>query len=163
MRCRTATRAFRPEVFDVVISTGVLEHARNWCLVVSNLKHVVKPGGVLLLTTRSFGFPYHPWPYDFWRYEKDDLRAIFSDMDILVLESDPQLPGVLMKSLKPQAFVEVPPQESMYSVILGRRARSVSTVAWRTYVATVPLQNLYRRAVLEPARVRINRVRAKDE
>jgi SAM-dependent methyltransferase len=50
---------------DIVITTEMLEHVRDWHTVVTNLKAVLRPGGYLLVTTRSAGFPYNAWPYDF--------------------------------------------------------------------------------------------------
>ena len=47
---------FGDAAFDVVISTELLEHVRDWSVVVSNLKHVVKPGGVLLVHRLKNGF-----------------------------------------------------------------------------------------------------------
>jgi SAM-dependent methyltransferase len=146
------------DAFDVVISTELLEHVRDWQVVVHNLKHVLKRGGSMLLTTRSFGFPHHGWPHDFWRFEVDDMRAVFADMDIVAIECDPGDPGVLLKALKPQAFRELVPTIDMYSVILGRRASSVSTLQWKAYVVTLPLQRLYRRLVPERSRRRLTRL-----
>ena len=79
--------------FDLVITTEMLEHIRDWRVVVHNLKGVLAPGGHLVVTTRSIGFPYHGFPHDFWRYEPTDMQAIFADLEIQSLERDWPLPG----------------------------------------------------------------------
>lgn len=80
--------------FDVVISTEMLEHAENWRSCVNNMKDVTS--GLLIITTRSPGFPKHDWPGDYWRYTTKDFERIFADFDTVVLEEDPQdgHPGV---------------------------------------------------------------------
>jgi SAM-dependent methyltransferase len=97
---------FGKEEFDVVISTEMLEHVENWRAVVSQLKRVTKIGGLLIVTTRSPGFPYHPYPIDKWRYTVNHMRRIFSDMDIKKLQDDPMAPGVFVKVQKPSTFIE---------------------------------------------------------
>lgn len=118
---------FGEAMFDAIISTEMLEHVRDWRVAVSNMKRVLKPGGTILITTRSRGFPYHGYPYDFWRYTPDDMRTIFADMQLQALVSDPMAPGVFVKVRKPHDFVErdladVP----LYSVVAGRRALYVT-------------------------------------
>lgn len=118
---------FGREKFDVVIATEVLEHVRNWKLVISNLKEVLKKNGYIYITTRSKGFPYHEHPYDFWRYEIEDMRKIFSDFNIIELKKDPAMPGVFLKAKKPLKWK---PSNllnlSLYSILLGRRTKNVS-------------------------------------
>jgi SAM-dependent methyltransferase len=46
---------FGPDRFDLVFSTEMLEHVRDWRAALANLKAVTKPGGVLFFTTRSRG------------------------------------------------------------------------------------------------------------
>lgn len=118
---------FGQNSFDVVISTEMLEHVRDWRTVVSQLKRVLKPGGLLLVTTRSRGFPYHGFPFDFWRYEPGDVEALFADFQIERIETDKTLPGVLFKARKPPQFVENEmSRHALYSVILNDRVSDVS-------------------------------------
>ena len=117
---------FGRESFDVVITTEMVEHTRDWPTVVSNLKGILRPGGLLLLTTRSPGFKYHAYPYDFWRYTPADLRAIFADLDIVTIEQDPEAPGVFMLARRPEAFAERPADVRLFSIITKRPEREVS-------------------------------------
>lgn len=113
---------FGKESFDAVISTEMLEHIRDWRTVVSNIKNVCRPGGVILLTTRSHGFKYHGFPYDFWRYELADMKHIFSDFEIQAMQGDPEMPGVLIKAKKPVQFVENNLSSyALYSIVTNKR------------------------------------------
>lgn len=98
---------FGAESFDVVVSTEMLEHAEDWRGAVSNMKRVLAPGGLLLITTRSPGFPQHDYPSDFWRFTREDALEIFSDMEGLEVAEDPMAPGILVRARKPTAFFEV--------------------------------------------------------
>jgi SAM-dependent methyltransferase len=88
--------------FDVVISTEMLEHVLDWRLAVHNLKQVLRPGGILALTTRTIAFPYHEFTDDFWRYEPCDFDLIFADFEILCLQRLPAC-GVGLIAKRPMA------------------------------------------------------------
>jgi SAM-dependent methyltransferase len=119
--------ALESRVFDLVVSTEMVEHVRDWRLVVINLKALVAPGGILVITTRSIGFEYHGWPYDFWRYQASDMRLIFSDFYDVEIALDPESPGVFVKARKPEIFrpADLAPL-ALYSVIRNKRCLNVS-------------------------------------
>jgi SAM-dependent methyltransferase len=144
---------FGSECFDVVICTEVLEHVRNWHRICSNLKGVLKAGGLLLATTRSKGFSRHAYPYDYWRYELSDARAIFSDLDIMVLKADTMAPGIFVKACKPKQFSENNLKKyRLYSMIKLKRC---TTVTWLdillfkflSKILSTPAKHALRRAI----------------
>lgn len=113
---------FGKESFDALISTEMLEHVRDWKKVISNIKNIVKPGGVILLTTRSRGFKYHGFPYDFWRFEETDMKDIFSDFEIQALRQDGEMPGIMIKAKKPLHFTEKDlSAHALYSIVTNKR------------------------------------------
>jgi SAM-dependent methyltransferase len=151
---------FGQRAFDVVISTEMLEHIRDWRTAMSNLKHVLKPEGVLLITTRSRGFHFHGYPFDFWRYEADDVEAILSDLSIEVVATDPLAPGVFVKAVKPVDFVETDTSNyPLYSIITGDVTvqLSESDIAWfrMRYLTRQMLSRVLTRAVPGSVRQRI--------
>jgi SAM-dependent methyltransferase len=139
--------------FDVVLTTEMLEHVRDWRTVVSNLKSVLRPGGLLVITTRSPGFPLHGYPYDFWRYEPDDMRAIFADFASVEIEPDSEAePGVFVRARKHAGAPPDPVDLDMFalhSVLYRRRSHDVSAArfalvrvgwgGWRRVKKIVPI------------------------
>jgi SAM-dependent methyltransferase len=93
---------------DVLISTEMLEHAEDWRSAVAGMARVLAPGGLLLLTTRSPGFPYHPHPVDCWRFSVEHMDGIAEacSLDVLRLEPDPDwnCPGVFLLARKPDGW-----------------------------------------------------------
>ncbi len=118
---------FGAKRFDIVVSTELLEHVKDWRKIISNMKNICKPGGIMLITTRSKGFPYHAYPYDFWRYEEEDMKKIFSDFIIEKMQKDSPDPGIFLKLKKPADFHENDLSTiELYSMIVGKRVKNIS-------------------------------------
>ncbi len=62
---------------DLVLCTQMLEHVRRPDAAVAEMRRVMRPGGVCLLTTHGTWF-YHPDPEDYWRWTGAGLRALFT-------------------------------------------------------------------------------------
>lgn len=140
--CEDLVVKFGCNRFDMVICTELLEHVNNWEKVIHNLKHVIKPGGMLLVTTRSKGMFYHGYPFDFWRYEISDIERIFSDLDIKISEKDYEIPGVFLLAVKPSNFIENKFDNlELYSMVLGRRSSIIAAnIYW--ILLNIPLKIL---------------------
>ena len=110
---------FGTESFDVVISTELVEHVRDWRAAMHNMKLVLKRTGALYLTAPSYGFGYHGYPFDFWRYEIEDMKVIFSDFIIQELVKTGV--GIIMKAEKPVNYVEKSLENvALYSICIGK-------------------------------------------
>lgn len=133
---------YGPETFDVVIATEVVEHIRNWRTAIENIKGVLRPGGAILITTRSKGFGYHGYPHDYWRYQPEDMRLIFSDFEGLTVSPDLSEPGVFLRATKPLDWVQRSLDDiQLYSIVARRRVPAVGdfTVVLGRLVFGVPL------------------------
>lgn len=108
-----------PGTFQLVVCCEVLEHAERWREVVHVLKSMTAPGGVLILTTRSPGFPLHEYPGDFWRFTPADMAEVFADFGGSLrpnirgplgplIVSDPQAPGVFVAARRPRDRADWP-------------------------------------------------------
>jgi len=70
--------------FDTVIATEVLEHLYNPQLAINQLYKILKPGGVMILSTR-FIHRLHPDPQDYYRFTPDSFNYLmreFSKVEI---------------------------------------------------------------------------------
>jgi SAM-dependent methyltransferase len=118
---------FEDASFDVVLATEVLEHIRDWRLAIRNMTQVLRLGGLMVITTRSIGYPYHGVPHDYWRYEAEDVRQIFEGWRVEALEHDPDRPGVFAALRKTASSPPRLDSIALHSIALGRRAIDVST------------------------------------
>jgi SAM-dependent methyltransferase len=107
----------------IVISTEMLEHAEDWQAAVAGMIRALTPGGLLVLTTRSEGFPYHGYPGDHWRFSVEAMGEIMAaaGMDVLDLQADPDpaSPGVFVKARKPQDWAQPRTMRKLWGDIAG--------------------------------------------
>lgn len=69
----------RPEAsFDTVIATELLEHCREPQQAIDEMRRVLRPGGVCVLSTR-FLYPVHADPHDYFRFTADGLTYLFRE------------------------------------------------------------------------------------
>lgn len=66
--------------FDCVVCAEVLEHIHQPSLCIEQIKRVLKPAGVLLLSTR-FIYPLHDRPFDYFRFTKYGLSHLLQQAD----------------------------------------------------------------------------------
>lgn len=74
---------FDSELFDTVLCTEVLEHVQNPYETIREIARVLKPGGILILST-PFAFWIHEAPFDFFRYSVFGLRNILGSNDFVI-------------------------------------------------------------------------------
>lgn len=79
--------------FDVILCTEVLEHTRYPWRAARELRRLLKPGGLLALTT-PFNFRIHGPSPDCWRFTHEGLKTLlegFSEVNVTAIE-DPGRP-----------------------------------------------------------------------
>jgi SAM-dependent methyltransferase len=73
---------FRSDTFQRVECDAVLEHVRDPCQVMREIRRVVAPGGYVHLVT-PFCHPFHEYPMDFRRFTIDGLKALADDLEVV--------------------------------------------------------------------------------
>lgn len=66
------------EKFDVVLSIQVLEHVSDVSRYLSEARRVLKPNGILFLSTHGW-WTHHPFPHDYWRWTREGLIKILNE------------------------------------------------------------------------------------
>lgn len=65
--------------FDFIFSLDVFEHISKPWLAASEIRRILKPGGLTFHST-LFSWRYHPCPIDYWRYTPECLIALFEPL-----------------------------------------------------------------------------------
>jgi hypothetical protein len=72
------------------------------------------------------------------------MKEIFKDFEIIKLEKDPDTPGVFLKARKPKDCTSLSDlsEISLYSIILGKRTKEISTKFTLQRKCKIFIQNL---------------------
>lgn len=73
--------------YENILCTEVLEHLHTPHQAIAELHRVLKPGGMLILSTR-FVFPLHDVPGDYFRYTKYGLQHLLQKFEILEIQEE---------------------------------------------------------------------------
>lgn len=80
---------FADASYDIVLSTQVLEHVQDPAKVVHEMARVLKPGGLLFLTTPQSS-PLHNLPWNYFNSTNLGLRLLFEKAGLTVSKEEPQ-------------------------------------------------------------------------
>jgi len=150
---------FGSEKFDVLIATELLEHVKEWKIVVNNFKKIVKPDGLIFITTRSKGFPYHGFPLDFWRYEISDIKNIFSDCTVKVIQKDTHIPGLFTKIKKNINFKKNNIENyKLYSIIKGKKIIGITNLEVKLFLIFYWIKENILRKFPKPIKNKIKKI-----
>ncbi len=84
--CKNNQKVIPGAHFDYVVCTEVLEHTLQPFDAVDEIERILKPGGLVFVST-PFNFRIHgPLP-DCWRFTEHGLRALFKNYEILELNA----------------------------------------------------------------------------
>lgn len=82
--CQNNAKTIPSKHFDFIVCTEVLEHTLQPFDAVKELQRIIKPGGLIFVST-PYNFRIHgPLP-DCWRFTEHGLRALFKDFEIVEL------------------------------------------------------------------------------
>ncbi len=77
--------SFPDKSFDTVVSTQVLEHVKKPWVMVEEIGRILRSGGIAI-TSAPFLVPYHADPYDYFRYTKEGMSALFTENGFEIVE-----------------------------------------------------------------------------
>lgn len=105
---------FKDNSVDAIVNEFVLEHVKNPQAIISEMRRVLKPGGLIYVSV-PFLISFHSSPDDYYRWTKNGLRELMKDF----LEED--------------LGVRSGPTSAMVSVVIGWLATVLSFGSKKLY------------------------------
>lgn len=89
------------ESFDVIISCSTFEHFKYPQLAAHEIMKTLRVGGLLFIQTHQ-AFPLHAYPYDYCRFSKEALEALFpKKMGFEVVDAWYEFPATVVSERDP--------------------------------------------------------------
>jgi SAM-dependent methyltransferase len=79
--CQGEMLPFMGNIFSACLCLQVLEHVDWPQRLIGEISRVLKPGGLLLLSTHG-NWPFHGSPCDYWRWTHQGLKKLLGDWEI---------------------------------------------------------------------------------
>ena len=96
------TAYFPGQKFECVVSCETLEHVENIVRINDEMRALVKPGGMQILTIAGNGFREHRHPIDCWRVLPDGMKWLLRGYeDVYVIEYGHESKGIAGVGWKP--------------------------------------------------------------
>jgi SAM-dependent methyltransferase len=84
---------FKDNFFDFIICTEVLEHAIDPEYLCAEMRRVLKPSGLLLITVPSM-WGEHEVPFDFRRYTSFGIELLAKNLSLEIVKYQKEKPGI---------------------------------------------------------------------
>lgn len=105
LQAHNILKVWKPKTFDTVVCLEMLEHDNAPWITIDIVHQVLKPGGYLIVSTPTFGFPIHRYPKDYFRYGEDAYREIifkgFKILNLVHVKDYLDQPGICCVGQKP--------------------------------------------------------------
>ncbi len=137
---------FADSTFDAVLSEAVLEHVRDPGAYLSELRRVLKPGGLVSLDA-AFLQPFHGYPDHYFNMTRNGLRLVVEQSGLEVVRLEPgehQLPFVTLGTVV-DGYLRGTPDERTRNALLDLSVRDLLTRI--VHGGAFPLDGLTREAV----------------
>lgn len=98
LEAKDILKVWKKGTFDTILCLEMLEHDNAFWITIDNITKVLKKGGLLIVSTPTFGFPLHRYPKDYFRFGEDAYKEIifkgFKILNLLEVSDEFGAPGI---------------------------------------------------------------------